>query len=87
MSDDSNLAFYFVPSLIATLLNRERAAGRPLTEAEVLAIRDACPVIALSEETARRAAEERGYDDIDADHCWEAWQEAREELHKRDPQT
>lgn len=84
-SDDSELVLYFVPSLVATLLNRERTAGRPLTEAEVLAIRDDCPVVALREETARLAAKERGYPDIDADRCWEVWQEVREELHKHDP--
>ena len=86
MSDETELVLYFSPSLVATLLNRERAAGRPLTQAEVLAIRDECPVIALSPETARLAAEERGYDDIDPDRCWEAWLEVREELHKHDPQ-
>ena len=35
MSDSEELVIYPMPSLVATLLNREQAKGSPLTEAEV----------------------------------------------------
>jgi hypothetical protein len=38
MSDSEKLVIYAMPSLIATLLNREQAKGSPLTEAEVIEI-------------------------------------------------
>lgn len=80
MSDPEGLIICPVPSLVATLLNRERAKGGPLTEQEVIEIRDACPVIALRPEDVRKIEERRGYKDIDPENCWEEWQEARKEL-------
>jgi hypothetical protein len=80
MKDTENLVIYCVPSLVATLLNRERAKGSPLTEKEVLQIRDACPAIAVRPETAKEMDEKRGYKDINPDYCWEQWLKARKEL-------
>jgi hypothetical protein len=36
MSENEDLIIYPVPSLIAILLNRERAKGSPLTKEEVI---------------------------------------------------
>lgn len=80
MSNSEELIIYPVPSLVATLLNRERAKGSPLTEQEVIEIRDACPAIALRPEDVRKIEERRGYKDIDPENCWEEWQEARKDL-------
>ncbi|WP_210243833.1 hypothetical protein [Mesorhizobium sp. B2-1-3A] len=80
MSENGNLIIYPIPSLVATLLNRERAKGTPLTEDEVIQIRDSCPAIALTQEDARRVDESRGYLDIDPENCWEEWQRVRLEL-------
>jgi hypothetical protein len=80
MTEDEDLIIYPVPSLVATLLNRERAKGTPLTEAEVIEIRDNCPSIAMTRDAARKVDESRGYLDIDPENCWEEWQRAREEL-------
>ena len=80
MSDSEELIIYPVPSLVATLLNRERAKGSPLTEQEVIQIRDACPAVALRREDVRRIEVRRGYIDIDPENCWEEWQEARKDL-------
>ena len=80
MSDSGELIIYPVPSLVSTLLNRERAKGRPLTEAEVLQIRDACPAMAVPPDVARAMDEERGYKDIDPEDCWEQWQMARKDF-------
>jgi len=76
----SELIIYPIPSLVATLLNRETAKGSPLTEEEVIQIRDSCPAIALTQEDARRVDESRGYLDIDPENCWEEWQRVRLEL-------
>ena len=80
MSKADNLIIYPVPSLVSTLLNREEAKGRPLTEAEVLEIRDQCPSIAMPADVAAKVDAERGYKDIDPENCWEEWQEVRKTL-------
>ena len=77
MSDPEDLILYPMPSLVATLLNRERAKGSPLTEDEVLSIRDSCPSVAVPPDAARKIDEERGYKDIDPENCWDEWKEAR----------
>lgn len=76
----TDLIFYPVPSLVATLLNREMAKGSPLTEEEVMAIRDSCEVIAVPPNVAREMDEARGYMDIDTENCWAEWQLARQDL-------
>jgi hypothetical protein len=80
MSNSEKLVICCVPSLVATLLNRENAKGSPLTKEEVLQIRDKCPAIALRPETAAEMEKNRGYKDIEFDYCWEQWQEARKYL-------
>lgn len=80
MSENESLILYPVPSLVATLLNRERAKGSPLTEAEVIDIRDHCQVIAVTPDVAKEMDEARGYLDIDPEQCWDEWQRARKEL-------
>ena len=80
MSDSEELIIFPIPSLVATLLNRERAKGSPLTEQEVIQIRDACPARALRPEDVRKIEERRGYKDIDPENCWEEWQETRKDL-------
>ncbi len=66
-----------IPALVTILLNRERAKGVPLTEREVLAIRDNAVSIALQRDVAAHMAEERGYDDIDQDNVWAEWSAIR----------
>lgn len=69
-----------IPSLVSTLLRLEEEKGSPLTEQEVLSIRDGAPAVALPVESAAAVERERGYRDIDLDHCWEEWQRYRLEL-------
>jgi hypothetical protein len=80
MSDSEKLVIYPMPSLVATLLNRERAKGSPLTQAEVIEIRDSCPSVAVPIDVAEKIDAQRGYKDIDPERCWEQWQEARKIL-------
>ena len=80
MSESEKLVIYPMPSLVATLLDRERSKGSPLTEAEVVEIRDSCPSVAVPIDVAEKIDAARGYKDIDPEHCWEQWQEARKSL-------
>jgi hypothetical protein len=80
MSDSNKLVIYPMPSLVATLLSREKTKGSPLTEAEVIEIRDSCPSVAVSMDVAVKIDAERGYNDIDPERCWEQWQELRKNL-------
>jgi hypothetical protein len=77
---EPKLVIVCVPSLVATLLNREQAKGSPLTKDEVLQVRNNAPAIALSINAARKVEEKRGYPDIDPENCWEEWIEARKTL-------
>lgn len=80
MSENEDLIIYPVPSLIAILLNRERAKGSPLTKEEVIDIRDTCKAIAVPPDVAQKMDEARGYLDIDPENCWDEWQLAREDF-------
>jgi hypothetical protein len=84
MNDPEQLVIYPMPSLVATLINREKAKGSPLTEAEVIQIRDGCPSVATPVDVARAIDEERGYKDINPEICWEEWQETRKRLAKNE---
>jgi hypothetical protein len=80
MGDSKDLVILPIPSLVATLLNREQEKGSPLSESEVIAIRDSCPSVAVPADVVEKIQAERGYQDIDPEHCWEQWQEVREKL-------
>ena len=79
-SDDEPLIPTPIPALVAVLLNKERAKGMPLSEEEVLAIRDESPCVVLPLSQKLALEESRGYADIDPDHAWEQWQDVRVEL-------
>lgn len=63
----------FIPSLISLLVSKAEEKGSPLTEEEVLAIRDNATAIVTDAEGVLAMAERRGYQDIDPEHCWEEW--------------
>jgi len=74
---EEHLLLVPVPALVAILLNVERTKGAPLTEAEVLKLRDEASCIAMPIHARDAVAKERGYDDIDPENAWAEWQEAR----------
>ncbi|NNG37366.1 hypothetical protein [Nakamurella aerolata] len=80
MAADDELVLSFIPPLVAVLLDAERSKGSPLTEDEVLFLRDDSTCIAVERSVAEAVAEQRGYPDIDPDRCWEQWQDIREQL-------
>lgn len=73
------LCLVFVPALVTVLLNAETTKGTPLTEAEVLEIRDSAACIAVPVEVALSMENERGYRDLVAEDCWAQWQQYRRE--------
>ena len=81
---EDRLIITHIPSLVATLLNKERAKGSPLTQEEVETIRDDAPAKVLTPEQRAAVDEGRGYDDIDPELAWEDWQVARIELQSSD---
>lgn len=80
--DDNNeeLLLVHVPALVAVLLNAENEKESPLTESEVIKIRDSAQCMAMPIDVAEKVAEERGYADIDPENVWEDWQSIRKEL-------
>ena len=78
--DDEELHIVPVPALVAVLLNKEKEKGAPLTEDEVMSIRDGAACIAMPASAKRGVEEARGYVDIDPEHAWVAWLEARKQF-------
>lgn len=78
------LCLVFIPALIALLHHAERTLGAPLTEAQVLAIRDNANCIALPYSLAAKGEADRGYRDIVPENCWLEWQAARRTLFAED---
>lgn len=70
----------FMPSLVSLLLAAEEKKGAPLSEREVLSIRANAACTLLPKASAIAVTAERGYDDIDAEHCWKEWRRVRVEL-------
>ena len=78
MEDD--VAIVFTPALVAVLARAEQLKGQPLTEAEVLRIRDNAIYATMTQAQAQSLAESRGYDDLDPEGCWVQWQQVRASL-------
>jgi hypothetical protein len=66
-----------IPAIVALLLNLERKKGAPLTEDEVLDIRDKGVCVTMRRSMVRARAESRGYEDIDPENVWNEWTVAR----------
>lgn len=71
------MSIVFVPPLITLLLSKEIEKDFPLTEDEVLSIRDNATAIAVDTNTALALVEQRGYRDINPEKCWEEWVDFR----------
>ena len=82
---DPQLIPVFIPALIVLLHHAERAKGSPLTEQEVLAVRDKGICMMMRQEHAIALDEKRGYNDLDPQHVWEQWQEARLQITDTEP--
>ncbi len=65
---------------MAVLLKAETDKGMPLTESEVVKIRDNASCIAMPISVKLKVEESRGYQDINPEKAWIEWQEVRQEL-------
>ncbi len=65
MNDDADLIPVFIPALGAVLIAAEDEKGQPLTNDEVLSIRDNAACIKMTHADAAKLIESRGYDDLD----------------------
>ncbi len=75
-----------MPSLVALLGSRESEKGSPLTEEEVIEIRDSAHVVMSPVDIYKKVSESRGYDDIDPEFAWEEWKRVRKTLIKTSAQ-
>jgi hypothetical protein len=67
----------------AILIAAEDKKGQPLTNDEVLSIRDNAACIMMTYADAAKLADSRGYDDLDPENCWYDWQMLRRELDRK----
>ncbi len=72
------LVLLFIPSLAALLGQAEQLKGGPLTEEQVIRIRDAAQVVATLPSAAAAVEARRGYADGSPATAWESWQALRE---------
>jgi uncharacterized protein YeaC (DUF1315 family) len=77
---DEQLIPVFIPALAPLLVRAEQLKGAPLTEEEVLRVRDNAICVMMTAQQKAATEEQRGYQDIDPENCWAEWQELREEL-------
>jgi hypothetical protein len=68
----------FIPSLAAILLAKEESMGRPLTEAEVVSIRDTSIVTVMPTGDVSLAVRE--YEDVNPINVWVSWKQLRSQL-------
>ncbi len=69
-----------IPSLVTLLFDFETKKGAPLTEAEVIDIRDRAVCMTMRISMRDKLAEQRGYVDIDLENPWPEWQTVRRTL-------
>ena len=74
-----------IPALVEVLALKEREKGAPLTEEEVIGIRDNAVCMMLPISAAHNMVEARGYSDLDPEFIWEQWQDVRQDIVFDDP--
>jgi hypothetical protein len=71
------LAILFVPALSALLTRAEQLKGSPLTEDQVLRVRDVAVAVVTRADSAAAVVGERGYPEVDPAAAWSSWQAIR----------
>ena len=80
---EEKLVPVFIPALVVLLVSVEDKKGSPLSQEEVLLVRDKAAVIMSPKSESEKMAESRGYPDIDPENCWYDWQMARREMGRK----
>lgn len=75
--DLDELVPVYVPSLYEILLAAEKKKGSPLTEDEVVNLRDTATVVMMRRAVAESTAKARKIKDLDSAHAWEEWLKRR----------
>lgn len=70
---EEDIVIVFIPSLGETLQLAQQQKGSPLTEEEIVEIRDSAPCITMEREDAIKGTEGRGFIDVDPENCWTDW--------------
>ncbi len=78
--DFKDKVLVYEPPLAQTIGRYERGEGRPLTEKEVLYLRNTEFCRFVSRDEALAIEQARGYPDIDHKNAWEAWRQLRAEM-------
>ena len=78
--EEDKLVLQFIPALVVILKSEEDRKGSPLSEQEVLTIRDSAVCMSLPMSAAIALEKSRGYPDIDPENCWIEWCEIRNQL-------
>lgn len=73
-AEDDPVVVVPIPPLATLLVALENRKGSPLTEAEVLEVRDGAVCMTMRRSAAWKMAEQRGYRDFDPANVWEEWQ-------------
>ena len=76
-AQDEQLVIVPFPPLVTLLEQHEAAKGAPLTEEEVLGIRDGAVCMTMHRSRAEQLEESRGFPDIDPANAWEEWLRVR----------
>jgi hypothetical protein len=71
------LGVLFMPSLASLLDRAEDLKGSPLTEVEVVRIRDEARVVVTPMDVVTAVEASRGYPEVDVLDAWESWQALR----------
>ena len=67
-----------IPAFVSLLLSADKSKGEPLTEDEVINIRDNMVCMNMKVSAIETLAESRGYDDLDPENSWVEWVSFRE---------
>ena len=80
MTKEKDLIPVFMPPLATMLARAEKVKDAPLTETEVIRIRDQSPCIMMEPKDAEKLVETRGYRDVEPENCWADWHRLRVEM-------
>ncbi len=67
-----------IPAFVTLLIAAEKSKGTPLTENEVIEIRDNMVCMNMKVSAIKALVENRGYEDLDPENPWEEWCSFRE---------
>lgn len=77
MAKNESLIPVFIPSLAECLAHAEKTKGSPLTETEVVRIRDQAVSMVMGKEQAHGMTKKRGFLDVNPETCWSDWHRLR----------